>query len=123
MNRKCSTCKEVKPLTLEFFPKETSRKFGYGYTCKQCKKLISRNKIIKSYNITLLEYNTLYVKQKGMCAICENTCITGKNLAIDHDHKTKTVRGLLCINCNKGLGHFKDSLPLLKKAINYLSSK
>ena len=41
-------------------------------------------------------------------------------MVIDHNHETNIVRGLLCHNCNVGLGHFKDSVGYLKEAINYL---
>ena len=46
---------------------------------------------------------------------------TGKGkMAIDHDHATGKVRGLICYNCNIGLGHFKDSIDTLERAIEYL---
>jgi hypothetical protein len=41
-------------------------------------------------------------------------------LAIDHDHKSGVVRGLLCNNCNRGLGRLKDSVALLNAAVRYL---
>jgi len=50
------------------------------------------------------------------CAICGGT----KRLAIDHDHKTGRIRGRLCINCNSGLGMFKDDVELLRTAVSYL---
>ena len=42
------------------------------------------------------------------------------NPHIDHNHKTNKIRGILCGNCNMGLGHFKDNLDVLKNAIKYL---
>lgn len=59
-------------------------------------------------------------KQNGVCAICQETCKSGRELAIDHCHETRRVRGLLCMNCNQGLGKFKDSKKLLERAIEYL---
>lgn len=50
------------------------------------------------------------------CMICKGT----KRLSIDHNHKTEKYRGLLCHNCNIGLGNFKDNVELLEKAIQYL---
>lgn len=86
------------------------------------------NDLLKMHKITLEEYNTLLKKQNGVCAICGNpeyvTMADGKprNLAVDHNHETGKIRGLLCTNCNKGLGHFKDNIEKLKIAINYLES-
>ena len=58
--------------------------------------------------------------QKGVCKICKKVCTSGRALAIDHDHKTGLVRGLLCGKCNRGLGLFDDNVNLLLKAANYL---
>jgi hypothetical protein len=59
-------------------------------------------------------------KQK-VCAICHNA--PRGRLRIDHNHSTGKYRGLLCDNCNIGLGHFKDSPELLRKAIRYLKER
>jgi hypothetical protein len=64
-----------------------------------------------------MEYQRLIDKSGGRCAICEND---EKDLVIDHDHKTGKVRGLLCRQCNSGLGMFGDSMDILKAAILYL---
>jgi hypothetical protein len=58
------------------------------------------------------------------CELCGGTPKTGrwKILHLDHDHETGTFRGWLCHNCNVGLGHFDDSVPLLRKAIAYLAN-
>ena len=58
-----------------------------------------------------------------VCDICQSECPTGKALALDHCHDTKQIRGLLCANCNQGLGKFKDSIKLLEGAIDYLNRK
>ena len=62
--------------------------------------------------------------QHGKCAICGgNRSIKDTfRLGIDHDHATGRIRGLLCGNCNIGLGHFDDSPGLLEKAADYLRS-
>lgn len=49
------------------------------------------------------DYNELLVQQNGLCAICEESP-KGRKLAVDHNHKTGQVRGLLCSRCNIGLG-------------------
>jgi len=71
---------------------------------------------IKQYGISLTEYNAMFKRQKGCCAICRSD---GK-LHVDHCHAGGAVRGLLCEACNFGLGKFKDSRDLLKRASLYL---
>lgn len=68
---------------------------------------------------TLAQLDEIYDKSNGKCAICGK--VPGRrNLALDHDHSTGKIRGLLCTQCNAGLGMFKDNKELLKKAIEYL---
>lgn len=74
-------------------------------------------------------YNELLIKQDYKCAICKNpeTIMSRKrdkvkSLSIDHCHKTKKIRGLLCHKCNTSLGAFMDNIELLKNAIQYLGS-
>jgi iron-sulfur cluster repair protein YtfE (RIC family) len=79
-----------------------------------------------NYNLTLMEYNELLMKQNGVCAICLKPEIAKhqsgkiKKLAVDHNHETGKIRGLLCVNCNNGLGRFKDSALLTDRATKYL---
>jgi hypothetical protein len=72
----------------------------------------------RKYGITKEEYIVRLESQQGVCAICGLTCT--RALAVDHNHLTGKVRGLLCNNCNRGIGHLKDSTLLLEKAIKYL---
>jgi hypothetical protein len=75
----------------------------------------------KRYNITLDCYNEIYNRQDGKCAICKVVFLELKDAPhVDHDHQTDLVRGLLCNNCNWGLGQFKDNLDNLLSAIEYL---
>jgi hypothetical protein len=81
----------------------------------------------QNYGITIKEYEILVKKQNNLCAICHNpevatNKITGKALplSIDHCHNTGKIRKLLCVSCNIGLGNFKDSIQLLKRAVDYL---
>lgn len=84
----------------------------------------SRKHILKSrYGITEDDYNELFMNQGGRCAICSSDYSgSSRNMDVDHDHNTGQVRGLLCNNCNRGLGHFQDSSELLVKAACYLQS-
>jgi len=72
------------------------------------------------YGISLDEYNQMLLKQNEVCAICNMNCKSGRSLAVDHCHKTGKIRGLLCSNCNNGIGRFNDSIELLKESIKYL---
>ena len=71
------------------------------------------------YAITEEQYWAIYQKQGGKCGICH--CHQRyKCLAVDHDHKTGMVRGLLCEQCNRGLGRFFDSALRLRAAADYV---
>jgi len=72
------------------------------------------------YGISSSEYWAMMEAQNGVCAICGQTENGGKKLAVDHDHDTGAIRGLLCGACNKGLGHFQDSEKIMDAAIQYL---
>lgn len=76
------------------------------------------------YGLTTEEWQTMHLKQNHCCAICLNHMddTQDKTLHVDHCHKTKKVRGLLCSVCNKGIGLFKDNYEYLEKAIAYLKS-
>lgn len=77
-------------------------------------------KLKKNYGITIDQYDAWNEAFGKVCHLCDQKCPTGRRLAVDHDHKTGLIRGLLCINCNKGIGNFKDNQQLLLKAIQYL---
>jgi len=115
----CNGCQEIKPL-FEFLVCSTGRKLASTY-CILCQR--SRH-LQQKYGITLKEYKKLFKKQSGQCAICGtiDPKSTGKynTFSIDHDHKTGKIRGLLCSNCNCGLGFFDDNPRTLIAAANYL---
>lgn len=76
--------------------------------------------LIRKYGITEEEYKKIKKLQGGVCKICEMECIFGKELSVDHCHKTGKIRGLLCRKCNIGLGYFDDDTKKLSKAMKYL---
>ena len=139
----CTVCKEEK--TLDNFYNYKATKDGKSYRCKSCDdvarkswatknpkkaKVSARERQLKhKYGITLPEYEALLERQGGACAICKEernrtSGIDNKdkwNFAVDHDHTTGKVRGILCNQCNRGLGMFKDSKVLLENALDYLS--
>ena len=81
-----------------------------------------RSWLLRTYGITLEEYNKQLELQDGKCAICNclpETSFRG-TLGVDHDHITGQVRGLLCRNCNQAIGLLQDSPVVLKQATDYL---
>lgn len=147
--QRCSFCKEVKHL--DQFNNDPSKKLGRRTTCFPCNKERGRlwrqknsaydkmkkrewwkahkdekrMQAWKQYviDITVDRYKGLLVEQQNRCKICgiDGTGLK-KALAPDHDHKTGVVRGLLCCNCNQGLGRFHDSPTKLAAAIAYLEA-
>jgi len=78
-------------------------------------------KFRSAYKITLDQYNEMLARQGSVCAICKGPHRgRGKYFHVDHDHKTGVVRGLLCGDCNFGLGFFHDEPSLLMVAKEYL---
>ena len=88
-------------------------------------RLRGLKKHLRSLGLTLEQYEMLVARQRGLCAICARSNKRRLNakdirLAVDHDHKTTLVRGLLCDFCNAGLGLFKDDPNSLRQAATYL---
>lgn len=79
-----------------------------------------RKAINASYGITLEKYYSMVEAQNHRCALCNRSCKSGRQLSIDHNHKTGKIRELLCGNCNVGLGNFQDDPEILQKAVAYL---
>lgn len=77
-----------------------------------------RRNQVRAYGITPEQYTAMAEAQSGRCAIC--SIKPNRELDIDHCHKTGKVRGLLCSNCNKAIGSFKDNTDILMSAIRYL---
>lgn len=78
---------------------------------------------MKRHGMTLNDYENMLSKQDGKCAICGSHKSGKKNsnrLSIDHCHKTGKVRGLLCQQCNLGIGCLKDDITILENALAYL---
>jgi len=137
----CSTCKQNK-LYAEFNKDlKNKRRKGYSYSCKTCTILCSRkshkrriengdeaykeakrNAYFKfKYKMSLDERRQLLARQDDRCAICRTGLVDkGTHTHIDHCHETGKIRAILCTNCNRGLGHFQDSVELLEAAARYL---
>ena len=147
VNRKkvCSICKQEKQITE--FGKDTSRKDGLKYQCKECvcayskksytkfkkrhvatgtkyaknnKDRIRFNRFKRLYGITKEEYFKKLENQNNKCAICGCDLNDIVLTHIDHNHISGKVRDILCTYCNIGLGYFKENLNTLKNAIIYI---
>ncbi len=129
----CTKCIEEKDESL--FCKKKDTKDGLSSQCKPCGNAYSlkwrkdnpikakdsmRGYTLRKYAISDLVYSNMLEAQNGLCKICGKTNPDNKTLSIDHNHETGEVRGLLCSKCNLALGGFRDSVDLLKKAIEYL---
>lgn len=80
-----------------------------------------RNAYLKgTYGIDQEQYDQMFEAQQGCCAICGSDETQWGRLAVDHNHETGEVRGLLCFNCNTSIGKMGDSPELLRKAAEYL---
>lgn len=80
------------------------------------------SRLKRDYAITPDDYAQMKEDQGGVCAICgQPETMKKRDLSIDHCHKTKKVRGLLCNTCNVGLGRFNDSAELVRRAFVYLA--
>lgn len=144
----CKACDVIKP-TSEFNIKRYKiGTIGLRFYCKSCSKAqrdewrkssprdnernkqynkdnaeeIRGKKLVKNYwpNFTwqeaITEWDRLFKEQDGKCALGHLV----SKLHVDHCHHTGVVRGLLCYNCNNGIGRLKDNIQLLEKAIDYI---
>lgn len=124
----CGTCGELK--SLDEFAKSKGRVDGRSTRCKQCYRdqwspaKDRESQLLKRYGLTIQDYDQLLVAQGGVCHICGGPSHIRDNdplsFAVDHCHATGKVRGLLCANCNRGLGLFKDDPDRLMAAAMYL---
>lgn len=130
----CSGCGVEKEL--DHFYRHKKSKDGHQGYCKPCANIklndyrknnptvikTIRDKSLRKtrYGILDNEYQQKLKEQKNLCAICCKECVSGRNLAVDHNHATGQIRGLLCSNCNTSLGGFRDDVALLQEAIKYL---
>ena len=95
-------------------------------TCKQKANYLKRAESnranqLRLYALTAETFDALLAGQGGVCAICSGEA-TGRGWHVDHCHDSGTVRGILCHQCNVGLGHFKDDPVRLAAAIAYLEA-
>lgn len=120
-SRICSTCKKQLPFT-DFHGSREMKTLS-----SRCRHCISAAFLKYRYGMSIEDFEALRQKQNGQCEIClvkleihPDSSVRTKRVAIDHCHQTGVIRGLLCANCNTGLGMFKDNYKLLQAASEYL---
>jgi Recombination endonuclease VII len=144
--KRCCRCKETK--TLDQFHKSSREWLGVNKYCKACsyelhlawakkypekaaalqKKWRDTNprrskdhKLKGNYGIPLGTYEKMFEEQSGRCKLCGTDKPGGKgDFHIDHCHDKGHVRGLLCHNCNVGIGNFHHDISKLELAISYI---
>lgn len=78
---------------------------------------------MRRYGTDLKIYDALFAEQHGVCALCVRPEREGWDLAVDHDHASGQVRGLLCRRCNAGIGLLRENPVILQRAIEYLGRR
>lgn len=124
--KRCPRCGIEKPR--DAFARNRSTKDGLGSYCRPCHNEVVRANSLKNHggerqrhlkrryktDPAVLEW--MVVQQGGVCAVCRE----GPAEHVDHDHITQEVRGMVCFNCNRGLGYFGDDLSRMYLAADYL---
>lgn len=144
----CAGCSRTRQI--KFFGKCKGRPLGLAYYCKSCAKNKNRKfrtknprgykKLYTNWrkknplrlrsigwirywpNLTnkerIEQYEKLFKNQKGKCKLCKK--YQNKYLAVDHCHRTKKVRGLLCNSCNLAVGHIETKIKIINKILKYI---
>ncbi len=144
--KRCGACGVAKPFSNFGWRKPARGKSGHRAPyCNSCharkqnerykrdtdrvRALDKKSTLKRLYDLTIDQYRAMLALQKGVCALCmrpetKKSRKHGKvrDLSVDHDHKTGVVRGLLCGECNRGLGYFRDNPDALERAAAYLRS-
>lgn len=102
--KSCPRCKEHKKA--ELFSEHKANKSGLNVYCKDCVKEMGYNySLMKTYGITIEDYNEMFIRQNGCCDICKrHQTEINHRLYVDHNHATGEVRALLCNRCNQIVG-------------------
>lgn len=130
-SKRCPDCGIEKPRT--GFYRDRSNLDGLAGYCKTCQRdqkrvwqlnnpekhaeAGRRISLRRKFGLTVADYEEILQEQKGVCKICGKPCATGNRLAVDHNHDTGQVRGLLCYRCNTHLGWLECHKD---EVVNYL---
>ena len=133
VEKRCRRCGRILPAV--GFNVNPSNGDGLQSWCKQCSQERQRARTLadpairhaehlrRHFGLRRADYDRLLAEQGGRCNICGTSTPSGRSkefFSVDHDHQTGKIRGLLCANCNHGLGHFRDNSEVLQAAIEYL---
>jgi len=144
-SKRCKSC-AVEKMRSEFTVRQSGPRAGHlASYCKKCSVEKSRlcqqrdpsryerierpSRLKRLYGITVSDYDRMLVEQLGGCAICGSTDVKHRKytrkkvvaFAVDHDHTTGKVRGLLCNHCNRAVGLINDNPHIAARMANYLS--
>lgn len=113
-NGQCVECVKLIKLKLKGKYKEQEKRYHHSEKYKM-------NERKRKYGITEEQYNELFTKQKGVCAICSKKEISKlkQSLSVDHCKETSKIRGLLCHSCNLAIGYLKHNPELMYRAAFY----
>lgn len=128
----CFGCRRVRHLSASrrwHSSNPAYRRAYYGASQKQLYAVQRNSQLVRSYGITLDEYNEMLDSQGGVCAICkrpQGAKSASRNgqpraLEVDHDHETGKVRGLLCATCNRLLAMLENTPISISAVEGYLS--
>lgn len=147
--KRCRSCEKVK--RLERFVASKNLKDGHRNICKPCANAYAkrmwaqkpgekaaymrrwrrkhpgewkRGYLRTCYGIEVEAYSAMVRAQRGLCAICRKPNLGGRALYVDHDHATRKIRSLLCLNCNflLGFAESRSGIATLRAAITYLEA-
>jgi hypothetical protein len=115
-NKICKKCNIEKPRTSDFFPKNCKTLDHFDSWCKPCRATYRNEFRRGNYRNMISDGDLVNLLKTKNCTICGSE----EKLVVDHCHNENFVRGMLCNNCNRGLGQFRDKPYLLEFARIYL---
>lgn len=118
----CTKCKQKKPITAfgkqyRFRIISGEKVFKKQTVCQDCVSYRLKRNLWTRWGLDLKEVDGAIASSTGVCSICKRD---DGELVVDHCHTNKKFRGLLCDNCNHGLGSFFDDINIMLNAIDYI---
>jgi hypothetical protein len=119
----CPTCKPIATARNKAAKNDARRLSTAG--SPEAVKAKNRRSNLRRYGLTADQYDAMLEKQNGVCLLCADPPKgeghgASSRLHVDHDHETGKVRALLCNNCNRAIGHFRDDPELMQRASLYV---